>query len=287
MAKTYGLGRGLGSLIPPKIDTSSIADSSEISGGTEHVLRIEISKIKANPHQPRTDFNAEGLEELKNSIKEHGILQPLIVTKTDKGYEIIAGERRFRASQELNLQTVPAIVREVSQQQKLELALVENIQRRDLNAIEEAVAYQRLIDEFNLTQEAVAKKVGKSRSAVTNTLRLLTLPTEIQRAVVNGKISQSTARIIVGLPAEQRLPFFQKVINQDLTVRAVETQARGVSVRKHVRKIKDPNIVSLEEQLQSALGTKTIVQKNGSAGKITIEFYSDEELENIIDKICG
>lgn len=287
MNNTQGLGRGLSSLIPPKIDKEVVSEDSKVFPLEERVVNMPIAKVKANEYQPRTTFDHDGIEELVNSIKEHGILQPIILVKSDDGnYEVVAGERRLRASQILELETIPAIVRDIKEQQKLELALVENIQRRDLNAIEEAVAYQRLIDEFSLTQEDVAKRVGKSRSAVTNTLRLLALPSEIQKALINGKINYSTARVIAGLPVEERLKFFRKVLAQDLTVRAAEGHANKISVRKHNRnKDKDPGTVAQEEQLQSVLGTKVNIKKSGNTGSIIIEFYSPEELSNLIDKI--
>ncbi len=285
MPKTTGLGRGLSSLIPPKIDKKIFSKDSGVLADEEMVIQVPIVKIKSNPLQPRSDFDHEGLEELTNSIKEHGILQPLILTEEGDGYQVVAGERRLRAAKILEFKTIPAIIRDIKEQQKLELALVENIQRKDLNPIEEAVAFQRLIDEFSLTQEAVAKRLGKSRSAVTNTLRLLTLPSEIQKAVITGKINYSTARVIVGLPVLERLKFFQKVLKQDLTVRAVEGQARTVAVKRHFRRVKDPNLAALEEKLQAALGTKVSVKKSGETGSIVIEFYSAEELEEIIAKI--
>ena len=285
MNKTQGLGKGLSSLIPPKINKDVIPKSSEVLPGEERVLQVPLEKIKANPHQPRTSFDHDGLEELTNSIKEHGILQPIILVKEGEMYEIIAGERRFRASQILELKTIPAIVRDIKEQQKLEVALVENIQRRDLNPVEEAVAYQRLIDEFSLTQEEVAKKVGKSRSAITNTLRLLSLPSEIQKALVNGKINYSAARVIAGLPVEERLNFFKKVIAQDLTVRAVEGRASRISSKKKTSKSKDPVLSSFEEQIQSALGTKVTIKKTGDTGSIIIDFYSAEELKNLVDNL--
>ncbi len=285
MPKTTGLGRGLSSLIPPKIDKKIFSKDSGVLADEEMVIQVPIVKIKSNPLQPRSDFDHEGLEELTNSIKEHGILQPLILTEEGDGYQVVAGERRLRAAKILEFKTIPAIIRDIKEQQKLELALVENIQRKDLNPIEEAVAFQRLIDEFSLTQEAVAKRLGKSRSAVTNTLRLLTLPSEIQKAVITGKINYSTARVIVGLPVLERLKFFQKVLKQDLTVRAVEGQARKVAVKRHFRRVKDPNLAALEEKLQAALGTKVSVKKSGETGSIVIEFYSAEELEEIIAKI--
>ena len=285
MAKTQGLGKGLSSLIPPKIDKKFFSKDSAVLGNEEMVIQVPVEKIKANPHQPRSDFDHEGLENLTNSIKEHGILQPLILTLTDDGYQIIAGERRLRAAKILEFKTVPSIIRDVKEQQKLELALVENIQRKDLNPIEEAVAFQRLIDEFSLTQEEVAKRVSKSRSVITNTLRLLTLPSEIQKALINGKVNYSTARVIVGLPPQQRLDFFKKVLKQDLTVRAVEGQARKVAVKRHFRQTKDPNLTALEEQLQAALGTKVTIKKSGETGSIIIEFYSAEELSDLMGKL--
>jgi ParB family chromosome partitioning protein len=287
MPKVTGLGKGLSSLIPPKIDKTIFSSDSRILPGEERVVQVNIEKIKANPFQPRTNFDHDHLEDLTNSVKEHGILQPLILTAVDGGYQVIAGERRLRAAQFLDLKTVPAIIREIKEQQKLELALVENLQRQDLNPVEEAVAYQRLIDEFGLTQEEVAKRVGKSRSVVANTLRLLTLPTEIQKALVNGKINYSTARVISGLPPQERLSFFEKVLKQDLTVRAVEGQAKRIAVRPHFRKAKDPNLAALEEKLQALLGTKVNIKKSGESGQIVIEFYSEEELRNIINRISG
>lgn len=287
MSQSQGLGKGLSSLIPPKINKEVISPSSEVLPSEERVIQVPLEKIKANPNQPRTNFDHEGIEELTNSIKEHGILQPIILSKEGEIYEIIAGERRFRASQILELKTIPAIIRDIKDQQKLEVALVENIQRRDLNAVEEAVAYQRLIDEFSLTQEEVAKKVGKSRSAVTNTLRLLSLPSEIQKALINGKINYSAARVIAGLPVEERLKFFKKVMAQDLTVRAVEGRASRISTKKKHSKSKDPVIASFEEQIQAALGTKVTIKKTGETGSIIIEFYSEEELKNIIDSLSN
>jgi ParB family chromosome partitioning protein len=285
MPKTQGLGKGLSSLIPTRVDKKLFENDSAILPGEERIQQIPIEKVKANPLQPRHNFDHDALEDLTNSIREHGILQPLILTREEKGFQIIAGERRFRAAELLGFKTVPAVVRDIKEQQKLELALVENIQRKDLNPIEEAVGYRRLIDEFNLTQEEVAKRLGKSRTVVTNTLRLLTLPTEIQKAVINGKINYSTARVIVGLPATERLDFFNKVLKQDLSVRAAEGQAKKITEHKYAKKGKDPNVAALEDKLQAALGTKVTIKKSGDSGSIAIEFYSPEELNNLINKI--
>ena len=285
MSIQQGLGRGLSSLIPPKIDKNIFAKDSKVISYDESINQVAIAKIVANPHQPRSSFDHESLEELTNSIKQHGILQPLILTATEKGFELIAGERRLRAARMLDLKTVPAIIRDLQEQQKLELSLVENIQRKDLNQIEEAVAYQRLIDEFSITQEEVAKRVSKSRSSITNILRLLSLPSEIQKALIDNKINYSTSRVIVGLPPTERLKFFERVLKNDLTVRAVEGQARKISVKKSSRGTRDPNLIALEEKLQSALGTKVVIKKSGDTGQIIIEFYSAEELDGIIGKI--
>lgn len=278
------LGRGLSSLIPPKINKEILPKDSTVVADDEMIVKVPLSKIKPNPNQPRTNFDHEGMEELTRSIKEHGILQPIILAAIQDGYEIIAGERRFRAAQILELPTLPAIIRDIAEQQKLEIGLVENIQRRDLNAIEEAVAYQRLIDEFNLTQEDVARRVGKSRSAVTNTLRLLTLPTEIQKALINGKINYSTARLLAGVPPQERMKIFEKILKNDLTVRAAEGHVQQVTVRKHTRRTKDPNLTALEERIQGVLGTKVTVKKSGETGQIIIDFYSAEDLETLLTK---
>ncbi len=285
MNKTQGLGRGLSSLIPQKIDRIISQNKTDKIGTADMISHIPLNKIKANPLQPRSNFDHEGLEDLTNSIKEHGILQPLILSAIENGYQLVAGERRFRAAQILGFKTVPSIVREIKEQQKLEIALVENIQRKNLNSVEEAVAFQRLIDEFNLTQEEVSKKVGKSRSVVANTLRLLTLPTEIQKALINGKINYSTARLIVGVPAEKRLEFFRKILKNDFTVRAAENQVKKVVVKRHFRKAKNPDVAAIEEKIQSVLGTRVNIKKTGESGQIIIEFYSEEELAGIVGKI--
>jgi len=288
MNKFGGLGRGLGSLIPQKLTKEATQKIDKIEGERK-VLEIPIEKIQPNPLQPRKDFSHRDLEELINSIREHGIVQPLIVTeKEDGNYQLIAGERRLRAAKILNLTSVPTIVRKAKEQEKLELALIENIQRKNLNPLEEAAAYQKLIDEFNLTQEEVAKRVGKSRAVVTNTLRLLNLPEEVQKAIIEEKITAGHARVIAGLedPREQ-LEFFKKIIRFGLNVRETESVARKVLVKKHERIIgrADPLIQDKENQLRETLGTRVNIKKFGRGGEIIINFYSEEELEEIIRKI--
>lgn len=288
MNKIGGLGRGLGSLIPSKLTKAATEKIDEIGGG-KRVAEISTEKIQPNPHQPRKDFSHSDLEELINSIREHGVVQPLIVTEKDDGYQLIAGERRLRAAKILNLATVPAIIRQAKDQEKLELALVENIQRKNLNPIEEAVAYQKLIEEFNLTQEETAKRVGKSRAVVANTLRLLGLPEEVQKAIIDEKITAGHARVVASLedPKDQ-LEFFKKIVRFGLNVRDTEKVAKKVLVSKPERVIgADPIIKEKEARLRETLGTKVNIKKSGRGGEIVINFYSGEELDEIIRKILG
>lgn len=280
----YGLGRGLNSLIPPKkiIQAFTVAGENPAS---VRLVDIPTGNIKPNPKQPRENFDYQELEDLINSIKEHGILQPLVVSKLDgENYELIAGERRLRAAKMLNLKTVPAILRTVRDQEKLELALIENIQRKDLNPIEEARAFRQLMDEFNLTQEDVARRVGRSRPAVANTLRLLALPEEVQKALRSGKLTGSHARTLLGLDSEKaQLKYFSKILKNEMTSREAEgavKRARGIKVSGA-----NPAVSAKEETLRSALGTKVEIKKRGQAGEIRIHFYSDEELNNLVKKI--
>ncbi len=280
---SYGLGRGLNSLIPSR-KIIQAASETEAPPGVR-LIEVPVKNIRPNPKQPREDFGYQDLEDLINSIKEHGILQPLVVTRIDgENYELIAGERRYRAAKFLNLRTVPAIVRTVRDQEKLELALIENIQRKNLNPIEEARAFSRLMQEFNLTQEKVAERIGKSRPTVTNTLRLLSLPNEIQQALRSGKIKESHARTLVGLPDERaQLKYFSKILKNEMTVRDAETVVRRAKGFKQ-SKI-NPALAAKEETLRGALGTKVEIKKRGERGQMIIYFYSEEELNNLIKKI--
>lgn len=280
----YGLGRGLNSLIPPKKILQAFNSDNETPAGVR-LLELPVASIKPNPKQPREDFGYQELEELINSIKEHGILQPLVVTKGEGGnYELIAGERRLRAATMLNLKTVPAIVRSARDQEKLELALIENIQRKDLNPIEEARAFRQLMDEFNLTQEEVAQRIGRSRPSVANTLRLLTLPEEIQKALRSGKLTGSHARVLLGLDSEkEQLKYFSKILKNEMTSRQAEgavRKARGLRTTKT-----NPVVSSKEEALRSALGTKVEIKKRGQGGQVVIYFYSEEEFGSLIKKL--
>lgn len=286
------LGKGLQSLIPPKSAASPRQMDLGGKDKAENILFIEVDKVTPNPHQPRKNFDKVKLQELADSIKAHGILQPLVVTKTGDGkYQLIAGERRLGAAKLAGLTKVPAIIRESSEQEKLELALVENIQRDGLNPIERAYAFKKLIDEFNFIQEKVAKRVGKSREAVANTLRLLDLPAEIQRAILEGKISEGHGRVILGLPdIEKRLLLCKEILKNGLSVRQAESLVEkikaGLPKKFKIKTRKEPYLVDLEEKLSNALGTRVKLTKKGKKGKIIIEFFSQDELDGIIKRIC-
>lgn len=297
----FGLGRGLASLIPqknkPDQNTGGAGNTQRevaVSAGQsiqDDFLEVLIEKIASNPQQPRHDFDEKELAELASSIKEHGIIQPLVVMKiAPEQYELVAGERRLRAAKLAGLKMVPVIIREESgDREKLELALVENIQRHDLNVLEEARAYKKLIEEFDLTQEDVAEKVAKSRSAVANKVRLLGLPVEIQRALADGKITEGHARSILAIenPEKQRA-LFEMILKDNLTVRQAEEKVREVTVATHTRRLGSAGVSPFkeeEEKIAASLGTKVSIKKSGGGGKILIDFYSKEELDNIISKI--
>lgn len=260
-----------------------------ISYADSVIEEIDTTKIVPNPYQPRKTFNQEALQELADSIREHGVIQPLVVTRTQNGYELVVGERRFRASILAGVAKVPAIVKNsMEDKTKLEVALIENIQRQELNPIEEAQAYDRLIKTFNITQDEVAKKVGKSRPAVTNTLRLLNLPAEVQRGIIEGKISGGHARAILGLPsADKQLLLYKIILEQGLNVRQVEAKVREVTKPKPMDAASpDPKLMAMESELRGKLGTQVKIQRQGRGGKIMIEFFSDEELEEIIARMA-
>lgn len=302
MSQHFGLGRGLASLIPPKNKISKPQDNFNYFGvktadpknslllltERKKVEEVEISKIVSNPHQPRKDFNEEKLKELSESIKKNGIIQPIIVTRRGNQLEIIAGERRLKAAKLAGFSKVPVIIREADEQQKLEWAIIENIQRHDLNPMEEADSYLKLSKEFGLSQEEVAQKVSKSRSVVANKLRLLQLPSEIQRALIEEKITEGHAKAILAITdTEKQHALFEMIIKNNLTVRQAEGKTREISVKKHKRLINvDPEIKAVEDRITETLGTKVKLQKTGQGGKIIIEFYSQEELNSLIEKIC-
>ncbi|MFA6042773.1 MAG: ParB/RepB/Spo0J family partition protein [Patescibacteria group bacterium] len=280
------LGRGLSSLIPGA-DAKNYwgkADQKAATAG-ERIERIPVTRIVANPQQPRERFERQGMEDLVASIKQHGILQPLVVTETPRGYELIAGERRLRAAKLANLREVPAIVRSATNQEKLELALVENLQRRDLNPVERARGYQRMVDEFNLTQDEVAKKVGQSRPVVANGLRILHLPPEMLAALSDGKIAEGHAKVLLGITdTKARQQLFKKMLEEHLSVRAVEDQS--TQVRGHKRRAPaSAELKAKASRIEGVLGAKVSLKPSGKGGKIVIDYNDAEELEGIVRRI--
>lgn len=284
MSKRTGLGRGLGALIPPPPQTEETAASAGL-------IMVPVTAVQPNPHQPRHHFSEEALAELAASIAEHGLIQPLIVQREAGGqYTLIAGERRWRAAQLAGLTEAPAVVKDVSPQDMLEIALIENIQRADLNPLEEALAYQQLMSEFGLTQEKVAQRVGKSRPTIANMVRLLSLPPAIQEAVVDGRISGAHARTILPLPtAEMQTAVMNSVIQQDLSVRQTEVIVRkllaGETPKPKVVPPPQPELTALESQFRQSLGARVNIEKSSKGGKVVIHFYSDEELQAIYEAI--
>lgn len=255
----------------------------------EEVQLIPVKECRTNPYQPRKTFDADALEELKVSILEYGIIQPLIVRKSIKGYEIVAGERRFRAAKLAGLDEVPAIVKDFDDAKMMEIALLENLQREDLTVIEEALAYKNLIEELKLTQEELSEKIGKSRSHIANTMRLLTLPDNVISFINNGQLSMGHARALLGLKNKDDLnTIVKKIIKEQLNVRQVEHLVNELNEKKPVKKKrntpkKDIFIVRQEEILREHLGTNVKIEKNKNKGKIEIEFYSEDELEKLIN----
>lgn len=271
MARSFGLGKGLDALIPRSADAPA--------------SQVPIDRVRRNPHQPRSAFDEEGLAELAASIATHGVIQPIIVRGTaDGGYELVAGERRLRAARMAGLTQVPAVVRDSATNESLELALVENVQRTDLNPIEEASAYRDLIDAFGMTHETVARRVGKSRVAVSNALRLLDLAPETREAIVDGRISEGHGRALAALTiAELQRAVLQVVLDRHLSVRQTEELVRrkrdaGPSPR---RKTLSEDLADLEAQLRGILATKVGIVRTRKGGRVVIDFYSDEELDRI------
>ena len=280
MPQRSGLGKGLDALIPGGESVSS-------DGG---VAQVAVGAIQPNPRQPRQSFKEDEIEELAMSIREHGVIQPLIVTPAGNGvYTLIAGERRLQAARHAGLLKVPVVIRTATDQQLLELALVENVQRADLNAIEEAEAFHHLIKEFGLSQDAVALRVGKSRVAVTNTLRLLDASSAVKRALVDQKITEGHARALLALhSAKAQEAALHSIINLDLSVRQAEQLARKLGGQKPVSKKKtsrNPNVSDIERRLRTSLGTKVSLKHGRKGGALTIYYYSDEELDALLEKI--
>lgn len=285
MSKKRGLGRGLGALIP----TDETANTAAANSG---VKTVAIGDIQPNPHQPRTVMEERKLAELSASIKEHGLIQPLIVTQEGNKYTLIAGERRWRASQLAGLTELPVVIKEATPQEMLELAIIENVQRADLNPLEEAYAYRQLMDEFGMTQEEVAKRMGKGRSTVANLVRLINLPPNIQQAVVNEEISGAHARALLPLPTpQQQTAAMNQVIKLGLSVRQTERLVASLlATKKPEPKVKTglpPELLDLERQFRDTLGTRVQIEKSGNGGRVVIHYYSNDDLQLIYDAIIG
>jgi ParB family chromosome partitioning protein len=286
MIKTRGLGKGLGALLP----------EIELESADTPPSEIDINSISPNPYQPRRDFSDEKLTELAESIKTHGIIQPLVVRQKEGKLQLIAGERRLRAAKLAGITVVPVVIKELSEQSMMEVAIVENIQRENLSPIEEAEAYRRLMDEFYLTQDDIAKKVGKSRPAIANILRLLNLPKEVQDDLISGTLTMGHARALLALktPEEQKIIWAQIQLQQ-LSVRETEELIRKLNepsaVSRETKPIKiehlkrDPNVQVVEEELQQTLGTKVTIKEKGETGKIEINYYSVDDFERICEKL--
>jgi ParB family chromosome partitioning protein len=277
--RSSALGRGLASLIPGR------------TPGIDAPAEISLDRIVGNPYQPRRTVDGPELEALAVSIAEHGVIQPILVTETLEGYQLVAGERRVRAARMAGLTRIPAVVRQLAELHQLELALVENVQRSDLNPIEEAHAYRQLIDEFGFSQDQVAAKVGRARSTVANTLRLLDLDPTIQAAVLEGTISEGHARALAGLTPAQQNGLLLAVIARGLSVRQTEELARRLRQPRPAAapagRPSDPDAERVEEDLRRALGTKVSLARSRKGGRIVIEFYSDEELGRLYDRLTG
>lgn len=289
------LGRGLDSLISNKLD-KSIGKTTAAESSVSRETMVRLSDIEPNKGQPRNTFDKEALAELAESIRLHGIIQPIVVRKNGNTYEIIAGERRWRAARLAGLTEVPVIIRDYSEQETYEVALIENIQRQNLNAIEEAVAYQKLISEYNLKQEEVAARVSKSRTAITNSLRLLKLEDDVKQMVIAGNLTAGHARALISIDdPKAQIQLAKKIAAENLSVRQTEELIRGeTEIKEPLQKEKkvkndlpkDPEYVRIEEELKQILGTKvTIKQSPDNKGKIEIEYYSLDELERLISQL--
>ena len=288
MARRPGLGKGLDALIPGKEDQDI---NKSASGGATGIQQVPIDQIEPNPRQPRVKIDKDALEELAASIVEHGIIQPLIVSEDPVSgkYILVAGERRWHAAQLAGLSMVPVIERTVTEQGQLEIALIENLQRTDLTPLEMAEAYRQLADNFSLTHEQIAERVGKSRTSVTNTLRLLNLPDQVRKSLAEGLITEGHARALLGLANNQaQRAALSAVLNQDLNVRQTEALVKKMSGERPPQKPKPqprPEARAMESQLRNFLETKVSLNEGKQGGRLVIYYYSDEELNTILDKI--
>ena len=278
--RSTGLGRGLSSLIPQR------------HPGQPGVVDIPTGRIRPNPYQPRRTWDEEELAALTASVLEHGIIQPILVTEIVDGYQLVAGERRLRAAVAAGIERIPAVVRQLADREQLELALVENLQRSDLHPIESALAYRQLIDEFGLSQDEVAERVGRARSTVANTLRLLDLAPSIRQAIVDGRLTEGHGRALGGLTPELQDRVLDSVLSQELSVRQTEELVRRMREPRPVASTRperpsDPDLERVEEDLRRSLGTKVRLARSRKGGRIVIEYYSDEELGRLYERLTG
>lgn len=289
MSKKFGLGKGLNALIPE--DTILQNDQEEQKEEHTSANLIDINLIKSNQEQPRKTFDDEKIMELCESIKHHGIIQPVILRKENSEYIIVAGERRWRAAKLAGIKEIPAIIMELSDKQVLEISLIENIQRQDLNAIEEAMAYKKLLTDFDLTQEELSKRLGKSRVAITNTMRLLNLSENVQQYLIEGVITEGHGRALLSITdSKLQYELAQKIIDDKLSVREVELLIKKAKNDKVVDKVKEikhtnPYYKDVTERLQNYFGTKVSLSNKNNKGKIEIEYYSEEDLQRILEII--
>lgn len=298
MAVKKGLGKGLDSLITDKVNTKPAASKNNPTPKSEHAadaIMMNITKVEPNREQPRKKFDEDALLELAESIKQYGVLQPLLVQEREDYYEIVAGERRWRAAKIAGIKEIPVIIKKLTRQEIMEISLIENIQREDLNPIEEALAFKRLLTEFNLKQDEVAERVSKSRTAVTNAMRLLKLNEKVQQMVIDEMLTTGHARALLGIEdQEQQYIIAQKIFDEKLSVRDTEKLVKSLQNEKKKKKEEkekiDPKLEAvyhdLEEQMKDILGTKVCINhKDAKKGKLEIEYYSQDELDRIIDMI--
>lgn len=284
-AKKSGLGRGLDALFENvSVEEPEMNSNEKVADGG--ILYIDINDVKPNANQPRKNFDEAKLEELAQSIKSHGIIQPIVLRKIDKGYEIVAGERRYRAARKAGLKKVPCVVRELTDEQNMLVAIIENMQREDLNPIEEAEGLNNMIEIYGLTQEQISKSVGKSRPYISNAIRLLKLPEEVIEYTKSGELTAGHSRAIAGIDdKELQVKVAQKAVSEKMSVRALENYISSLNKVKKPPKEKSSDIISVEQELKDIFGTKVNISKSTKRGKIEIEYYSREELERIIEML--
>ncbi|MFA6307756.1 MAG: ParB/RepB/Spo0J family partition protein [Patescibacteria group bacterium] len=281
------LGKGLGSLIPNKNQKATILSSVvDENIDNQQIQQVAIADIVSNPWQPRTHFDRDKLDELAESIKQHGILQPIVVCRVGNTYQLIAGERRFKAAELLGWTEVPVIIKDVSDRDKLELSIIENIQRRDLNPIETANSYKRLAEEFALSNEEIAQQVGKGVSTVANFLRLLRLPVAVKEAIAKEEITMSHAKIILSYQTkEEQVKAYKQILKNKMSVSDLHEMQKKSAVKKDKDKPRDPVLASWEDKLTKNIGAKVNIQKRGERGFVKINFHSHSELKNILDRL--